>query len=149
VKKQTRLRLVSESEDAALRIFDDIDKLRADVATTAPSTPAQPESPSRSRRAREVETFARIPHNRALKLGLSLDGAAWQVLIELDRLILSQYGKNPVLLWSKRLRSIGLVSGPRIRALRQLEEAGVVTVKRRGKGLSLWVTHLWYPLKDA
>ena len=142
MKKRPKLRFVSENDPAD--IFDDLDKLRA-----AGAAPAQPESPLRSRRVHTAETFARIPYDRALKLGLRLDGSAWQVLIELDRLVLAQHGKNPVLLWSPRLRSIGLVSGPRIRALQQLEAAGVVKIESRGKGLSLFVTHLWYPLKDA
>ena len=92
---------------------------------------------------------ARIPHDRGLalyqhKIGL----AAWAVLIELDRLVLKAGGKNPVRLWSTRLRDAGIKEHVRARALRQLEAAGVIKVHHRGNGLSPWVTHLWYPTQD-
>jgi hypothetical protein len=64
-------------------------------------------------------------------------------------LVLKNGGRNPVRLWSPRLRKIGVVSRVWMRALRELEAAGVVKVKR-GKGeLGLWVTHLWYPQRGC
>jgi hypothetical protein len=117
-------------------IFDDLEKLRADLGAPL-------------RRDRSVETFARIPHDRALALyRYKLSGAAWLVLIELDRLILKQRGKNPVRFWSPRLRAVGLVTRTRMRALCQLEAAGVIKIEQKGNGLSPWVTHLWYPCQD-
>jgi hypothetical protein len=145
VKKRPRLRLVSKGERDAANIFDDLDKLRADVGAP-PSAPTQPESPLRSRRAREVETFARIPHDRALELYRhSIGTAGWAVLIELDRMILAQRGKNPVRLWSPRLNAAGLAKHTRTRALRRLEAAGVVEIEQRDEGRGPLVTHLWYP----
>jgi hypothetical protein len=103
----------------------------------------------RSHRVRETETFARILHDRALELyNHRIGGAAWITLIELDRMILAQRGKNPVLFWSPRLRGAGLVAHGRAKALGQLEAAGAVKVESRGRGLSPWVTHLWHPLRD-
>jgi hypothetical protein len=99
-------------------------------------------------RAREGETFARIPHDRALELHKRIDGAAWIVLIELDRMVLAQHGKNPVLFWSSRLRNIKLAANARKIALQQLEAASVIKITPRGKGLAPLVTHLWYPLRD-
>jgi hypothetical protein len=149
VRKRSRLRLVIKGEGDATRIFDDLDKLRADVGARPSSSPA-PESPLRSRRVREAQTFARMPHDRALdQLYRHRVGEhAWAVLIELDRMILAQRGKNPVLFWSPRLRALGLTTHTRRRALRNLEAAGVVKVAQRGRGLSPWVTHLWYPLPE-
>lgn len=127
------LRLVSSKDPTD--IFNDLSQLRRGQREPVP------------RRQRSVETFARIPHDRALKLH-RLSGRAWAVLIELDRLILKHRGQNPVRFVSSRLRTIGLNDHTRSRALRQLEAAGVVAIECRGQGLGPWVTHLWYPLRD-
>jgi hypothetical protein len=128
MKRRPRLHLVGQEP---ADIFKDLDQLRADL-TSSPQ-----------RRKRLVETFARIPHDKGLALDVS--GAAWRILIELDRLILKAGGQNPIPLSSKRLRATGLTEGNRMRALRQLEIAGVILVKRRGRGHSPWVFHTWYP----
>lgn len=133
MKKYPRLHLVGE--DPA-DVFDDLDKLREQFTAPGP-------------RKRSGDTFARIPHDKGLALYPKVSGAGWVVLIELDRLVLKSGGQNPVRLWSRRLRKIGVVSRVRMRALRELEAAGVVKVKR-GKGeLGLWVIHLWYPQQDC
>jgi hypothetical protein len=131
MKRRPKLRLVGQ--DPA-DVFEDLDQLRADTA-------GAPE-----RRRRSVETFARIPHDKGLALDVS--GAAWRILIELDRLILKAGGRNPIPLSSKRLRAIGLISGTRMRALRRLEAAGVIVIKRRGRGHGPWVFHTWYPKRS-
>jgi len=133
MRKRTKLRLVGHDPTD---IFDNLDKLRADLAAPL-------------RRERITETFARIPHDRALALYRhKISGAAWVVLIELDRLILKQRGKNPVRFWSPRLRAAGVLTRTRSRALCQLEAAGVIKIQHKGKGLSPWVTHLWYQHQD-
>jgi hypothetical protein len=126
--KRPKLYLVGQDPT---KIFDDLDKLRDDVA--APSL----------RRPRATETFARIPHDKALALKIS--GTAWHVLIELDRIILKAGGKNPVRFWSPRLRAVGIAKHTRIRALRQLEAAGVILIRQNPKGKGPWVFHTWYP----
>jgi hypothetical protein len=128
MKKRPKLHLVGQDPTD---VFEDLDQLRADL--TAPP----------QRRKRLVETFARIPHDKGLALNIS--GAAWCVLIEIDRLILKAGGRNPIPLSSKRLRSAGLTSAMRSRALRRLEVSGVIIIKRRGRGRSPWVFHTWYP----
>jgi hypothetical protein len=129
-RRRAKLHLVGQSPTD---VFDDLDKLRTEMA--APM-----------RRSRSAETFARIPHDRALELMRhNIGGPAWVVLIELDRLILKARGRNPVRFWSTRLRAAGLTRHTRTRALRQLEAAGVIKIEQRGKGLSPMVTHLWYP----
>ena len=153
MKKRPRLRLVGNERDGTA-IFDDMEKLRADLGTTAASTTTAPErsvgQTLTQRRQRETETFARIPHDRALELYRlhRISGAAWVTLIELDRMVLKQRGKNPVHFWSPPLYAAGLVTNVRSRALRQLAAAGVVEVRWRSKGLSPLVRHLWYPRRD-
>jgi hypothetical protein len=133
-KRRTKLYLVGQNP---AEIFNDLDKLKSELA----SPPA--------RRARAIETFARIPHDKALALYKHRPSpAAWLVLFELDRLILKRRGQNPVRFASTRLRSVGIRDHMRARALRQLVSAGVVRVTSRGSGLAPWVTHLWYPLRD-
>jgi hypothetical protein len=155
VKKRTKLRLVSKGEREATGIFDDLDKLRAETTgvvasgVTPTTTPAKSESSLKVRRERETETFARFPHDRALKLYRHIGGVPWAALIELDRMIIAKRGENPVVFWSPRLRHLGLTSQIRTRALQQLEAAGVVKVERRGRGLAHLVTHLWYPLQGG
>jgi hypothetical protein len=133
-KRRTKLYLVGQNP---ADIFDNLDKLKSDLVS--------PPAP----RARTTETFARIPHDKALALHKHrLSSAAWVVLIELDRLILKRRGQNPVRFASTRLRLVGIKDYTRIRALRQLTSAGVVRVVSRGPGLAPWVTHLWYPPRD-
>ena len=135
--QRRRLRLVSSKDPAA--IFDDLDQLRQEQ---------RDESSVRHKRQRSVETFARIPHDRALELYRhKITGASWIVLVELDRLILKRRGQNPVCLISSRLTAAGVSYHTRRRALRQLEAAGAIELRYRGKGLAPWVTHLWYPLQ--
>jgi hypothetical protein len=133
MKRRAKLHLVGQ--DPA-NVFDDLGKLRAEMAAPV-------------RRPRAVETFARIPHDKGLALYRhKLSGAAWVLLIELDRLILKHRGQNPVKLVSSRLRAIGLKNANRKWALRQLVKTGVIRVEWSGPGLAPWVTHLWYPRQD-
>jgi hypothetical protein len=149
VKKRPKLRLVGKGEEdgGGAGVFDDLDKLRVELASAeALRPPSGTAGHMSSLRRREVETFARIPHNRALKLyPRRLTGSAWAVLIELDRLILAARGRNPVLFWSPRLRAAGLTRHVRTQALKRLEAAGVVEVEWRGHGLAPMVRHLWFP----
>jgi hypothetical protein len=124
-------------------IFNDLTRLRAEQrASGSASSPAP-------RRQRSPETFARIPHDRALALGRhKLSGTAWLVLIELDRMILKGRGRNPVHLASHNLRAAGVHGHFKTRALRQLERAGAVRIVERGRGKAPLIAHLWYPLTD-
>jgi hypothetical protein len=152
MRKRPNLRLVGkgEGDDGAASIFDDMDGLRA--AFVAPSIMPTATTAAKSgplRRARGKETFAPIPHDRAIELyRRRISGSAWAVLVELDRMILAQRGKNPVLFWSPKLRAAGLRASYRTKVLRELEAAGVVEVTWRGRGLSPLVRHLWYPPRD-
>jgi hypothetical protein len=95
MKKRPKLYLIGQNP---ADVFDDLDKLREDIA--APS----------SHRGRVTETFARIPHDKGLALHRhKLSSAAWVLLIELDRMILKHRGQNPVKLVSARLERIPIM----------------------------------------
>jgi hypothetical protein len=127
------------SEDP-VDVFDDLDALRQ--AQTAPQTAPQ-------RRAQLRETFARIPHDRAIELARhNIGGPAWLILIELDRLILKSRGKNPIRLTNRNLRAAKVTNHTKTRALRQLEAAGVIRVVEQNRGQSPLVIHLWFPLQS-
>jgi len=133
-KKRHRLRLVGEHDPTS--VFDDLDALRQ--AQAAPAGPAF----QGQRRQRSVETFARIPHDRARAL-YHLSGSAWALLIELDRLILEGRGRNPVRLTAHTLEASGLSEKRKRRGLNELEIARVIIVERH-PGRSPLVTHLWF-----
>ena len=104
--------------------------------------------PASSLRRREVETFARIPHNRALKLyPRRLTGSAWAVLIELDRMILAARGRKSRS-FLEPTAACAVSRDVRTQALKRLEAAGVVEVEWRGHGLAPMVRHLWFPEQD-
>jgi hypothetical protein len=65
-------------------------------------------------------------------------------LIALDRLILMGRGQNPVRLTYRAREAIGLSRFKTKRALRQLVDAGVISVEQRPGRVPL-VTHKWYP----
>jgi hypothetical protein len=134
MKRRPKLHLVGQEP---ADIFQDLEQLRDDLRT-----PLQ-------RRPRTSETFARIPHDKALGLyRRKLSRHGWAILFELDRAILKGGGQNPVQLWSGRLRAAGLNQHTRARALRELERTEVILVKRLGKGRSPWVFHTWYPKRQ-
>jgi hypothetical protein len=121
-------------------VFNDLGKLRREHT----------EAPTHWRRSKLQETFARIPHDRAQALAhRRICAAAWVILIELDRLILKERGRNPVRLTNYRLKPAGIARDAKARALHQLEAAGAVRVLSRGKdGRSPLVLHRWFPRQD-
>ena len=100
-----------------------------------------------SRRTKAKETFARFPHDRALALYPHIGGAPWAVLVELDRAILRNRGRNPISLPSRNLKDAGINSSIKGRALKRLEDAGIIRIHNRGRGRCPLVTHLWYPIQ--
>jgi hypothetical protein len=120
-------------------IFDDLDALRQDAEQLKKQKKAG------NKRTRSNETFARIPHERGLGLYKKVDGAAWIVLVELDRLILTSKGQNPITLTNERLYNLGMSRNAKHKALRQLENAGVIKVERQERE-GVLVTHLWFEI---
>jgi hypothetical protein len=121
-------------------VFNDLKKLRQEQANP----------PADWRRSKLKETFARIPHDRVQALANhGISGAAWVILIELDRLILKGRGRNPVRLTNHKLKPAGVLPDAKTRALSQLEAAGVIRVLHRGgHGQSPLILHRWFPQQD-
>jgi hypothetical protein len=126
-------------------IFDDLDGLRR--ASGGSNRAPQGVSTGRGRRAPTKETFVRIPYERVLQLYGRVGAAALFVLFEIDHLIFKARGQNPVRLTNKNLRTIGMPRNTKARALRQLQDAGVIRIERRGKEAVL-VTLSWYPVSS-
>ena len=113
--------------DDPTHIFDNLDELRK--ATEA----ASPMFSKVGRRERPKNSFTPVEHARARKLGRQrISGAAWWLLIELDRIMFKLKGCNPFKL-SNRL----------LTGLRQLEKAGVISVWRN-RGQAPQVLHHWF-----
>jgi hypothetical protein len=102
--------------------------------------------PAQREGARVTETFARLPHKRGMELYEHIGGAAWVILLELDRLIFKSFGRNPVRLANHNLEAVGISRNAKSKALRQLQDAGVIKVDQQGREAAV-VTHLWHPLK--
>jgi hypothetical protein len=127
-------------------IFDDLDGLRR--ASGGSEGVAQGRSTGRgSKRARTKEPFVRIPYERTLQLYGRIGAAALFVLFEIDHLIFKARGQNPVRLTNKNLRAIGMPRKTKARALRQLQDAGVITIEQQGHEAVI-VTLLWYPVSS-
>jgi len=103
--------------------------------------------PAPRKRTRTRETFAQIPHKRGIELYGHIDGAAWVILLELDRLIFKSFGRNPVRLANHKFEAVGMPRNTKWKALRQLEAAGVIAVVQEGQEAAL-ITHNWHPLKS-
>jgi len=128
-------------------LLDGISRLDAiEIAASSPVIVGAGSAFQGQRRQRSSETFARIPHDRGFELNRrNLSGAAWALLIVLDRLIFEGHGKNPVKLTHRWLKAAGLSRFAAMRALRLLESAGVVSVERR-RGRAPLVAHRWFPV---
>jgi hypothetical protein len=132
MSKRPQLHLVNSNDPAS--IFDNLDGLRASMPPVASA-----------KRARSVATFARFPHEQALKLR-SINGSGWLIMVELDRQILKERGHNPVRLTNYRLRELGIGRMTKQRQLRKLEEAGVIRVVTKER-TATEIAHLWFPIQ--
>jgi hypothetical protein len=136
----------ARGDKPALRVVgsnDNVDPLFADYGPAAGAPP-----PGRVRRPLASRPFARVYLDDADRLfDHRVGGAAWRLLVEIDRLILAQRNRNPVRLYSPRLRRLGLTRATRQRALRQLVKAGLIEIEQNSRGLSPWVRHLGYPVQ--
>jgi hypothetical protein len=130
--------------DDPAAVFDDLNALRRESNELAPPKPGLR---GHYRRGKSVEKFARIPFDRARELGChNVSATAWRLLIELDRLVFENGGRNPVLLTNHRMKTAGILRDAKWRALRQLKRAGVVSIQQ-GPGRAPLVTYHWQPIQ--
>ena len=104
---------------------------------------SHPAARKRRQRPQVTEPFAAITYAVARKLrDCRVSGAAWFLLIELDRLLFGPGGENPLRLTSRKLTTSGLTSWTTNRKLYQLERAGLISVFRQ-RGRCPVITPLW------
>ena len=83
-----------------------------------------------------------LPYERTLAAAGRLGDAPLAVLVELTHRAFKTR-QDTVLLANAGLQSVGVSRYAKLRALRRLEAAGMITVTSRGSGKSPLVTLLW------
>jgi hypothetical protein len=124
----------------------DLAKLKLTAEQITELAPFQKKSKSKPRlprsRRQAGTTFIKLPYERALAAAGRLGNAPMAVLIEIGYLAFKAHGKL-VPLANKALRAAGVTRWAKLRALRQLEAAGFVTVVWRAGGKSPLVSLRW------
>jgi hypothetical protein len=110
---------------------------RIEVETITPTAPAR-----RRKRTRIKETWAKIPHHRGLKLAKQAKNSVLAVLLALESAVHEAHC-NQVKLTNDQLNPYKISRQAKIRGLRQLITAEVVSVEWNGLGAPV-VTHHWY-----
>jgi hypothetical protein len=121
--------------------FDDLEGLRLSPETAERLAKAKPRLEAKAKR--QAKLFAMLPIDRFQKLAADTKSALLATVLELDRLVLNNYGRdNTVTLSNSRLQQLGVSRRSKYRALKLLEQCGLVAVVRKGKE-SPSVTVLW------
>jgi hypothetical protein len=121
----------------------DMGKMALDAKTIAELMPFQKSSASKpKRRARAKAEFVMLPYAQVLAAAGQMKCAPLAVLIELAHQMFKA-GQSRVTLTNSALRPVGISHKAKLRALRQLEAAGLVKVTRAGRRRSPRVTVLW------
>jgi hypothetical protein len=123
------------------------DKLRLSPELAKELEQKQADHKARSRRAwkQQDRLFAMLPIEQFQSLAASTQSALLATILELDRLVLNNYGRsNKAKLSNHRLRQLGILHQAKSRALRLLEREGLITVKRNGRACPSVTVH-WRP----
>ena len=114
------------------------------ITKLAPFQKQPKPKPQLPRPRRQAGTrFIQLPYERALAAAGRLGNVPMAVLVEIAYLAFKAHGK-PVPLANRALRTAGVGHHEvKVRALRRLERAGLVTVVWRGKGKSPLVGLRW------
>ena len=111
--------------------FDDLDSFKLSPETAERLAKAKPRM--EAKRKRQARIFAMLPIEQFQSLAAKTKSTLWAVVLELDRLVLLDYGRgNTVKLSNQRLGRLGISRYAKYRALDLLEQHGLVTVSRRG-----------------
>jgi hypothetical protein len=104
-----------------------------------------PDLKRQRKRRRELDgTYAKIPHDRGLKLAKQAGSPVLAVLLALEHAI-HKTRNNRVRLTNGLLERYGISRQSKVRGLRQLTTAEVISVERgRGRYGAPAVTHHWY-----
>jgi hypothetical protein len=118
-----------------------------DDILNAPLPKRRPKPRRNSAAAKKFDgTYARIPHDRGLRLAKRIGNPALAVLLVLEHVVHHAH-TNRVTLTNGLLEQYGISPQSKIRGLRQLAAAEVISVGKRGQFESPIVTHHWYTPK--
>jgi hypothetical protein len=107
---------------------------------------AKPNKAVPRKRPLSDETFVRIPYRRVTQLYGRVSVAALFVLIELDHQHFKGRGQNPLKLTNQTdLAAAGMPRNTKARALRELQDVGLITLQKEGKGAFV-VALSWHPV---
>jgi hypothetical protein len=105
--------------------------------------PRGPNVSSIRQRRRDAKLFAQLPIDAFQALAAQAACPLLAVILELDRLVMTSFGRtNKVRLSNVRLRTLGVTRPAKVRALSTLEAAGLVAIKKAVRR-SPTVTVLW------
>lgn len=104
--------------------------------------PLQKKQSKPSSQIRTHIEFVKLPYTQTLAAAGHLGDACLAVFVELAHLAFKKH-RSEVLLANSALRAAGISHWAKLRALRQLEVAGMIEVSWRGKGRSPLVKLLW------
>ena len=90
-----------------------------------------------------IKTWARIPHDKGLRLAKQIGNPVLAVLLVLEHVVHGAHS-NRVKLTNGLLERYGITPQSKTRGLRQLAAAGVISIRKYGKGEAPVVTHYWY-----
>jgi hypothetical protein len=117
---------------------------QAGEAAKEAATPEVKATPRR--RPRAETTFVRLPYQQITQLYGRLSAAAFHVMVELDHQHFKNRGKNPLKLTNQTdLAAAGMRRNTKVKALRELQDAGLITLQKEGKGAFV-VTMSWHPV---
>ena len=121
----------------------DLSKMALDADLIAELTPFQKTTAAKpKRRSRVKARFVMLPYEQTLAAAGPMKCAVLAVLIELAHQMFKTK-KSEVMLSNAVLRSVGISHWAKLRALRQLEAAGMIKVTWFGERRSPRVTILW------
>lgn len=124
----------------------DLSKMTLDARLIAELAPFQKTSAVKpKRRPRPKSEFVQLPFEQILAAAGFLKNTQLAVLMALANREFKTH-KNPVRLAANgALKSIGVSNKAKLRALRHLEAAGLISVTKPGKGKAQLITLLWKP----
>ncbi len=114
-----------------------------DPIADAPDSKRRRKRNGSTARGKLTESYAPVPHGLGLRLAKDTGNSVLAVLLALDRAIY-EAKSNRVKLTNGLLERYGITHQSKIRGLRRLAAAGVITVGRFRPREAPVVTHRWY-----
>jgi hypothetical protein len=119
----------------------DLSKMALNAEMITKLMPFQKTAAAKPKRRRRVE-FVMLPYDQTMAAAGAMKDATLAVMVELAHQVFKAH-KREVVLSNYALRPVGISYKAKLRALRQLEAAGMVAVDWKGERKSPRVTVLW------